>query len=132
MRDIIRLAVLVSALSLIVTGCTSDSGGSPASPSAITESADSDADAAARNGVSLQGIIRAVDLRRQAFVLIVRTDRGTARRVIRMNDRTEVWAGDRRVRPGVLTDGMLVNVRGVATDRAVLARKILILRRATR
>jgi len=128
MKTIFGIAVLVGTFGVFAAGCAG-SGSNPSSPSVVSDSSDADADAAARLGIALQGIVQGVNLDRQAFGLIVRTDDGRARRLVRWNDRTEFWAGDRRVRPGVLADGMQVQVRGIATDQGVLARRVQIVSR---
>jgi len=131
MKQVIGVAMLVSALGTFMTGCAG-SGPNPNSPSIVSDSSDADTEAAARQGVALQGVVRGVSALRRAFGLVVRTDAGRERRLVRWDDRTEFWAGDRRVRPSVLADGMQVNVRGIATDQGILARRVEIVSRGSR
>jgi hypothetical protein len=109
--------------------CTSTSN--PSAPSAFGSSVDATDGDAGRPVVSMAGTIRRINFDQQSFELVPRGDR-PAIRTIRMNDRTAVFAGDRRARPRVLANGMAVEVEGFERGDAILARRITIHRRDAR
>lgn len=129
MKTFLSLSILSSLIVLGPIACSSTSN--PAEPSIIGSSLDATDGDAGRPVVSIAGTIRRINPRRQIFELVPRTDRQGIR-TIRMDDRTMVLAGDRRVRPRVLANGMGVEVEGIDRGEVIVARRITILRRDTR
>ena len=104
------------AVGLGAAGCGSST--MPASPSATPVVAASQAAAAATVGAS--GVIADLNLRTGTFTL---GSRGGSR-LIRVDDRTQVWSSGTRIRVSSLVNGLNADVRGTDQGRYMLAASI--------
>lgn len=114
---IVGALVLVAALGAAACGSST----TPSSPSASTVVAASQV-AAAATGVS--GVIANLNLRTGTFSL----DSRGGSRVIRVDERTEVWNSGTRIRISSLRNGLNVDVRGTDQGRYVQAAAISVRR----
>ena len=129
MRTTTPVLVLIAALSLMATGCgRTTTSPSPASPTSVDATEDVLAEQMSVETLSapvgLTGVVRSIDARTHSFTLATRA----GSRLVRTDERTEVWRSGTRVRLTAVREGMTVGVRGQDGRRFVLARTISIMR----
>lgn len=110
---------IVGALAL-VAALGAAACGSPATPASPSATPVADASQAGAAAVGLSGVIADLNLRTGTFTL---GSRGGSR-VIRVDDRTQVWSAGTQIRVSSLRNGLNADVRGTDQGRYVQAASI--------
>ena len=145
MRRQIAPLFILAAVTGLATACTMSPESTPVAPSALatesTASADAQRGADRLNRtdrpelVVLRGTIRDLNARHTQFTLVLpTTDEQPEPRsvVVRLDDRTDIYAAGHLVRRSVLQNGLECGVEGILRVDHVLARKITLARRPDR
>ena len=116
--------------------CSMGPESSPTAPSALVASESSDVQRGASDRpaiVTLRGTIRDLNDRHTQFTLVMPSDSPDPRSVvIRLDERTVISADGHGARKGLLQNGLLCGVEGIRREDAVVARKIVLVRRGDR
>ena len=94
--------------------------GSPATPASPSATPVVDASQAGAAAVGVSGVIADLNLRTGTFTL--------GNRMIRIDDRTEVWSSGTRIRSSSLRNGLNASVRGTDQGRYIQALSISVRR----